>query len=157
MRFYHTTARNALILEWDAHLEILESPLGTVAVATAVVADLDVTAVVALIHVPAKGIGATLLDGRHGLALLGAEGVRGAVVVPVLAKYVGDLIADLGPFGREFPGDLVACCRPDVHGRRVVAIPRIMGFAMRLFANVFNGSLPGILRASFLLSLCHIP
>ena len=25
MRFYHTTERNALILEWDAHLEILES------------------------------------------------------------------------------------------------------------------------------------
>jgi len=31
MRFYHTTARNALILEWDAHLEILESPITDIA------------------------------------------------------------------------------------------------------------------------------
>jgi len=67
--------------------------LGAVAVAAGAVADTAVPAVVALFHEAAEGGAAALLDGRHDLALQGAERApaTGAEVslVPECERYGG--------------------------------------------------------------------
>ena len=55
------------------------------AIATRVVGDRLVAAVIALIHMATQGGGATAFDGAHGTALL--WGQRGAVRVPVRGPY----------------------------------------------------------------------
>jgi hypothetical protein len=74
---------------------------------------------VAFVDVPAKGRGAALLEGRHGLELRAAQIVLGAVVGTVLTKDVADLEPNFRRVWRKFSGDLVLVAAACLHATEV--------------------------------------
>ena len=103
----------------DPGRSLTPAALGAVAVATAVVADLGVSAMVAFIDVATECRGPAFLDVRHGLVLLGGEDVRLPIVVAIGAEDIGDLELDVRRLGWEFPLDFTAQASLGVHAERL--------------------------------------
>jgi hypothetical protein len=91
----------------DPGTALTAAALGAVAVATGAVADLDVAAALAFVHVSTQGGSTAFFNGLHGRELRTAEIVLGAVVAAVFVEDVRDLEAGRGEIRREFPFDLL--------------------------------------------------
>jgi hypothetical protein len=96
-------------------LALTPATFWTVAIATRVVADFGVAALITHIHVRPQGGRATALDRRHGLVLERGERMGSAVVGAVFPKDIGHFIAWVRIRRGKFPGDLGTQCDGACH------------------------------------------